>query len=132
MAAITGSDWSIWTNLAFLIPIYIAVENRLWMHAIFICMTTALSFAYHLSGGKAFATDDQMTALALIAVNAVLVLVGITQRGYHNQWLAIAVGTACIGLLLFYIENRWPNTHGLWHIISAAITVFCQLFFLSA
>jgi hypothetical protein len=92
-------QWAFWTNLFFLIPLYIALVNKSWMHAFFICLTMAFSFLYHFHDGQFFEVEDRMTAIALIAVNAVLLMIGLSRHN-HQWWLA-------------------------------AVTVFCQFFFLN-
>lgn len=131
ITSVLGSNWAIWTNLAFLIPLYFALNNRMYLHAGFIALTMTLSFVYHFTSGRVDGTEDQMAAVALIAANAVLILTGLSKQN-HYFWFWITIGTMCLALLLFYTENKYPNTHGFWHILSALVTLGCQLFFLSA
>lgn len=121
--------WAFWTNLFFLIPLYIAISNRSWLHAFFILATMTFSFLYHLHDGQNFATEDQMTAVALIAVNSVLLINGLVRQNHH-WWFWITLATASLALVLLYTEAKFPESHGVWHILSAMVTVFCQFFFL--
>lgn len=122
--------WSFWTNLFFLIPLYIAIVNKSWLHAVFILATMIFSFLYHFHDGQFFAIEDRMTAIALIAVNAVLLIEGLVHHNHH-WWFWVALTTAFFALILLYTEAKFPETHGIWHILSAAVTVFCQFFFLN-
>ena len=129
MENILGTSWALWTNLAFLVPLYIALANKLWLHALFITLTTVLSFMYHVYSGHRFELEDEMAAVALIAVNAVLVVTALTRHN-NPQWFIVTVVAICVSLTLLYIENKFPGTHGFWHIFSAIVTIACQFFFL--
>ncbi len=122
--------WAFWTNLFFLIPLYIALSNRLWLYSFFILLTMVFSFLYHFHDGQFFSIEDRMTAIALIAVNAVLLIEGLARHN-HPWWFWITLATASLSLLLLYTEAKYPESHGIWHILSAAVTVFCQLFLLN-
>ena len=63
MTAILGTNWAIWTNLAFLVPLYVALTNKMWLHAVFILLTMGLSFAYHFAAGNRFELADEMAAV---------------------------------------------------------------------
>lgn len=121
--------WTFWTNILFVIPVYIAISNRLWLHAIFITATMIFSFLYHLHSGQSFILEDKMAAIALIAVNSVLLIDGLVRQNHH-WWFGVALGTASLSLVLLYTEARFPGTHGLWHVLSVLVTIFCQMFFL--
>ncbi len=129
MEKILASNWSIWSNLFFIIPIVFAVSNKLWLHAFFIVLSLVLSLCYHLTGGRFFSIEDQMAAVALIAVNCVFLIKGFERHGVNN-WLFVSIIFAIFALFLLKIENRFPDTHGFWHVFSGAVTLFCQLFFI--
>lgn len=128
MEKILASHWSVWSNIFFIIPLVFAVSNRLWIHAFFIAFSLLFSFLYHITGGHGFALEDQMAAVALIAVNSVLLIKGLENHGI-DSWFFVSIATAVLALVLLKIETHFPNTHGFWHLLSGAVTFFCQLFF---
>jgi hypothetical protein len=114
------------SNLFFLIPFALAVSAGFYLYSTVILTVFFLSLAFHLrEENKILYYWDMFFSLLLMFANFLLLFAG----HWALPWSAFAV--ICAALAIFFFRGR-PDmdenkSHGLWHIFSAGVSLFCLL-----
>lgn len=111
------------SNVAFLIPIGLAVAAGLWWHVGVASLSMLASLAYHLADERRFYLFDHWLAIGLMVANLALVLSG-KPKWYSLAILLILIASAFLLLYapLPYLSKE--TRHSVWHLASAIITAF--------
>jgi|SRR3989338_9610772 len=114
--------------LAFLIPLFVAFYNKIWITAITLLGVTIFSFLYHYHDQKRYYFYDNFFAWVLIASNFYICYLGNFSFPYF-LFVVVLVFTALYQY--FYLQNKdFLLWHSFWHITSAMITLFSILTYL--
>jgi hypothetical protein len=121
--------FAVWSILFFLVPWALAWFEHLYTLAIVLTGVISFSLLNHLRKRKISVTLDTIYAWTLMVFNLVLCGLGNFSLPFFPFVLAL-VPIA----LFFYFQRSRENSdwnHGLWHLFSAAISVFAQLTYLT-
>lgn len=105
------------SNLAFLVPLLIAILKTYYLYAVLVFFVTIVSCLFHLNRERKYQLLDGMFAWTLIGVN----IFSFSVKGLGNIYFWIALVFVTVGL---YFKSK---NHSLWHISSAIITLLALL-----
>lgn len=115
----------VWSNIFFIIPLLVSIYLDLRAFTIIIGSVSLFSTYYHISEKKELIVVDRLLASLLILSNIVVAYLGY----FRFPYFVIAV-ILVIPAFYFYLRSMKCNrdyNHGLWHIFSSLITLFCLL-----
>jgi hypothetical protein len=118
----------VWSNLAFVLPLGVAIYFRVWPSAIVLGAVIVASFAYHFSEEKKLRRIDPFFAWLLILSNLWICYLGNFASPYFEIALLFVVVALCFYLLVQ--KRNEILMHSFWHFFSALITVFSILTFI--
>ncbi len=109
---------AVWSNACFLIPLGLALSERLFVYAVMIALLMAHSFSFHHSCGTTCRRRDKFFAYILIAYNLAI----LSRSGASWPLLSLIACAVGIGLYFLFIRDKddWE-----WHLSSAVITTLC-------
>lgn len=121
--------FAIWSILFFLVPWVLAWSARIVPLAVVLTIVICLSFLSHLSEEKILRTLDAVFAWILMILNLVLCALG----RFSMPFFLFVLVLVPIAVRFYYRRSREGRdwNHGLWHLFSAAISVFVQLTYLT-
>lgn len=109
-------DFVVWSNLAFLAPLFLAISKALYLYAILIFLVFVSSCLFHYYKERRFKLIDSVFAWLLIATN----LYTFYSKGFGiNFW----VGLIFVGIGLYFKTKK----HSIWHVASAIITLLALM-----
>lgn len=113
-----------WSNVFYVIPLYLALHYFLLPTALFTFAVILLGVLYHFSNEKKYYHLDNASALLLIATNLQLCYRGHFKAPYF--WIALLFLILAF-IYHFYLQkkNGYDLNHGMWHLYGALITTFC-------
>ncbi len=108
----------VWSNVFFLIPLFLAIWNQLYLHSIIILLVIISSTTYHLLEEKRFYKTDKIFAHILVLYNLYLC----SLSNFKMPYFLLAVMFVFIGLYILYKKKKddWE-----WHLCSTIITLLC-------
>ncbi len=112
-------NFIIWTLLAFLVPLYYSVIWQVYLQSAVLIAVIISSIPYHIYDSKVFIEEDKLSAWALVLVNTLLIVLG----GFTLPYSALALLFAMTAFY-FYKVNNTGYSHGYWHVVSAAVSLF--------
>ena len=120
-----------WSILFFIIPLYIALFFHLYFYGLVIFTVMANSFIYHYWNEQKFIYSDKVLAYCLICCNLLYSWLG----NFSFPYFYVALCFAVVALYFYFKKPENKNqvgfNHGIWHIASAFITIFCLLTYLA-
>lgn len=117
-----------WSTFFYLLPLALAIHFQVWLTVIPLSLLILVCFEYHFSREKKFGQLDHILAWSVICSNLVLCLLG----GFAMPFFGIALLCAVLSIVIynsFTSKRHYNEMHGVWHIVSAFITVFSVLTF---
>ncbi len=123
--------FSVWSNFFFLVPLYVAFTNNLWVAVGLICSVVIFGLGYHLSRRRYLLEFDSTAGWLLIGTNWALCYIG----NFAFPYFAYALAALCAGMYFFYWGQEkydYELNHGLWHLSCALITLFSILTYVYA
>lgn len=116
----------LWSNLFFLIPFALALSEGLYLYSMVLGGVFALSLTFHLhEENKIFYYGDMLFSGLLMFTNFLLLFMSSWALPYS------VLAVACAGIAIFFFTKRSPTSdnisHGLWHMFSAGVSLFCLL-----
>jgi len=115
----------VWSNIAFLAPLIVALSFGLYEMAFLILSTIAASVAHHTKGNKKLKTADRLVAYTLIGANLYLLYLFEFAYPYFTSALVFAAIA-----FHFYFRDEEKNQdfdHSMWHLSSAVVTLMCLM-----
>jgi hypothetical protein len=119
-----------WSNLFFLIPLFVAVIYGAYWYAILLLAVLIVSFDFHFfyEANEVYYLDVIFSALLMVS-NLTLLFWGHWALPYSIT----AVVFACIALFFYFkssVENYYLN-HSIWHVFSSGVSLLCLMTFLT-
>jgi len=113
----------IWSNLAFLVPFFVAVINGLLVYSFVVLVCAVVSTIYHYYDEKRFAILDMITANSLIFSNLVLSYL----FNFSFPFFYVAMVFVVIAFYYFFKQHKSNKiyNHAMWHMSSVIITMMC-------
>lgn len=120
--------FAVWSILFFLVPWALAWAARIVPLAVVLTVVICLSFLNHLSKEKILLTLDAFFAWILMILQLVLCALG----HFSMPFFLFVLALVPVAVRFYYRRSREGHdwNHGLWHLFSAAISVFAQLTYL--
>ena len=130
---------SVYSNIAFLLPLYFSFVNKFYALTILIGFVFVISILYHgskppgsvwgeqykllNSSQKLFFWSDIWAAIALVSLNFIIYW----QKGFPNPLYLVLL--ILFAFLFFSAPKKvsYDFSQGVWHVMSAAITMFVIL-----
>lgn len=121
--------FAVWSILFFLVPWTLAWYAGIVPLGIVLTIVIGLSFMNHLRKEKILMKLDAAFAWILMFLQLALCVLGRFAMPYFLFVLVLAP----IAIRFYYRRSREgvDYNHGLWHLFSAAVSVFCQLTYLA-
>jgi hypothetical protein len=116
-----------WSNLFFVIPLFLAINFYLYFYAAVILAITANSVLYHFWDEHRFVSSDYILAYLLISVNLIYCLLGKFTYPYFYIALMFVFFALFFNFRQTHNDLRYNLYHGFWHIFSSLITLFSIL-----
>jgi hypothetical protein len=116
-----------WSNLFFIIPLFLAAYFHLCFYATVILAITANSILYHFWDEHKFVSSDYILAYSLIAVNLFYCWRGKFTYPYFYIALLFAIFALYLNFRKTNNKSSYDLNHGFWHIFSSLITLFSIL-----
>ena len=116
------SNFKVWTVYVFLAPLFVAIFFRIWISAIILLVVISISHLYHISNERKYRFLDVIMATILIFSN--IVLCSISQ--FRLKYIVPIIVLSMVAFYFAYFSKRtlkYDISHGIWHIISAIITL---------
>jgi hypothetical protein len=122
--------FAVWSILFFLVPWALAWYARIFPLAIVLTGVICLSLLNHLGEEKNAKTLDVIFAWTLMILHLILCVFG----GFAMPYFLFVLILVPIAIFFYYRRSRagYDWNHGLWHLVSAAISVFAQLTYLAS
>lgn len=123
------NQFKVWSNIFFLLPLFFAIQNRIFWYSTVIGVMILVSLFYHLSNEKKYFYRDCLVSTILMTSNFILLIFG--------KWLLpfsmITIFFAIIAIYFYTIQfkKNYNLNHGLWHFFSAIVCCFSILTFIS-
>ncbi len=118
-------NFKTWSNLFFIIPLYLSIYHHIYFHSILILLVIIFSTLHHIKNEKKFNIIDQISATLLILSNLYLCYLSNFKQPYFLLALLFVIIS-----FYFYFKNKkykYNVNHSLWHIFSVIITLLCLL-----
>jgi hypothetical protein len=121
--------FAVWSILFFLVPWALAWSARIIPLAVVLTIVICLSFLNHLRKEKILRQLDAAFAWILMLLQLVLCVLG----RFSMPFFLFVLILVPIALHFYYRRSRegYDYNHALWHLFSAAISVFAQLTYLA-
>jgi len=128
-------ELSIVSNLFFVVPLYIGLQQKKYIFALFIALAFISSMLFHIFKEpgidwwwKPAGTPLQVFFLYLdtlfASILAVMVLNEITKNGFGiNFWIPVILYIPSALILFNDNEKEYVHYHSLWHFLTSAILV---------
>jgi hypothetical protein len=132
----TREPFSVWSNIVFLIPLYLALVSGFLLHGFLILLVFIFSTSFHatkmegplwwsrrvkLSGKqKVYFWADIISAVVLILYNLFI----FWQKDFPKEFF-YCIPFVIIGFYFFFAPRtfKYDTTQGLWHIMAGIITI---------
>jgi hypothetical protein len=118
-----------WSNLFFLVPIFLAIIYSMYWYAAILLVVFIVSFNFHfLHEAKRLFYLDVIFSSLLMLSNFILLFLGHWKIPYS----IFAVAFSLIALFFYFRRKKhaYYLNHSLWHIFSAGVCFFCLMTFL--
>lgn len=115
-----------WSNIFFLVPLALALVNQMYWYSVVIGLVFVVSSYFHFSDEKKWEYVDVTTSSLLIITNFTLLFMG----HWVMPWSILAFPIGAFVALWFYYrqfknKDAYNVNHGLWHIVSALVSLLC-------
>lgn len=113
------------TEILFIIPLALALQERLYWYGIIIILSIISALLYHIYEEKKYFVLDVALSAVLITTN--LYFLYLSSFKYPFFHLALI---ALIASFYFWFRAQKKNydfNHSMWHVASVMITLFCLL-----
>lgn len=118
-----------WSNIFFVFPFILSVDNSLYWYSLVIGLMLFLSVSYHYNDEKKYFYRDCIISIILMASNFWLLINGNWTPPYSFISLTSAVIAICFYLRQY--KKGYNFNHGMWHFFSAIVCYFSILTYLN-
>ncbi len=119
-----------WSNIFFLIPLFISIFYGLYLYSVIIFIVFIVSFDFHFfnQAKQVYYLDITFSSILMLS-NLTLLILGHLLFPYY----ILAIISALTALYLYFKENKenYYLNHSLWHFFSAIVCIFCLLTYIS-